>query len=438
MRTIHHLTAAMLFGTFAGAMARADDVKLLPVGPAWAQNSVNVVIFRNDPITTHGDHQYVAYYNADGNVVVAERTIGQANWRPTVTPLKGNVKDAHNMISLIADGDGYLHLSWDHHGNPLRYARSKAPGSLEFEQMPMTGRTENNVTYPQFFQLADGNLIFMYRDGSSGRGNLAFNRYDAKTKTWTQVHNNFISGEGRRNAYWQACVDAKGRLHVSWVWRDSPNVASNHDLCYARSDDGGNTWVKSDGTPYALPITAATAEIASPVPQKSELINQTSMCTDGDGNPVIATYFRPNGAAVVQYVIVRHDGKAWQTIPVTQRQKPFSLSGAGSKAIPISRPQVLARSKNGKTGIWVIFRDEERGSRVSMAGCDDLSNPTWTTRDLTDFSVRYWEPSYDHIRWQRDGVLDLYVQMAGQGDGETLEEIEPQTAHVLEWTPPEN
>jgi hypothetical protein len=88
--------------------------------------------------------------------------------------------------------------------------------------------------------------------------------------------------------------------------------------------------------------------------------------------------------------------------------------------------------------VWVIFRDEERGSRVSMAACTDIANPQWTTTDLTDFSVRYWEPSYDHVRWQRDGVLDLYVQMAGQGDGEKLEEIAPQKAQVLEWMPPES
>ena len=416
-------------------LAHADDVKLMPIGNAWAKNSINVTDFRNDPITTSGNDQYAAYYNADGHVVIARRKLDAAEWKITVTNLTGKVTDAHNVISIIADGDNYLHLSWDHHGNPLRYAQSKEPGSLEFEKMPMTGITETNVTYPQFFKLPDGNLIFMYRDGASGRGNLVIDRYDTKEKKWTQLYANLISGEGKRNAYWEACVDGKGAIHVSWVWRESADVASNHDICYARSEDGGQTWIKSDGTRYAMPITAKTAEIVSKVPQKSDLINQTSMCTDTDGNPVIATYFRPANEKVVQYFIVRYDGKAWQTIQATNRKTPFSLAGVGSKQVPISRPQVLARSKDGKTGVWVIFRDVERGSKVSVAGCPDLTNPIWTTRDLTDFSVRSWEPSYDHIRWQRDGVLDLYVQMAGQGDGEKLEEISPQPANVLEWMP---
>lgn len=434
--TQRRLAAVCALGALAnGPALLAADAQLLPIGDAWAKNSVNVTIFRNDPITTIGEKQYATYYNADGHVVIAERTIGQTAWTPTVTPLTGKVADAHNVISMIADGDGYLHLSWDHHGDPLRYARSKAPGSTEFETLPMSGKTETNVTYPQFFKLADGNLIFVYRDGASGRGNLAINRYDTKTKTWSQMHANLISGENKRNAYWQACVDGKGSIHMSWVWRESGDVATNHDICYARSDDGGKTWVKSDGKSYTLPITAATAEIAAPVPQKQELINQTSMCTDTDGHPIIATYFRPVAAKVVQYFIVRHDGTKWQTIQATERKTSFSLSGGGSKQIPISRPQVLARNADGKSGVWIIFRDTERGSRVSMAACEDLANPTWTTTDLTDFSVGYWEPSYDHVRWQRDSVLNLFVQVTGQGDGETLQDVAPTPAQVLEWTP---
>jgi predicted lipoprotein with Yx(FWY)xxD motif len=428
---------------FAGSRANAQDTsppageaKLLEVGKGWAANSVNTAVFRTDPITTWKDKQFVAYYDADSRVVIATRTLGNTTWTPTVTSLTGNTKDAHNVISIIADGDGYLHMAWDHHGHPLRYVKSVAPGSIEFtKKIPMTGQFENKVTYPQFFKLADGSLIFLYRDGGSGRGNLALNHYDTKAQKWTQVHSNFISGENQRNAYPQSTVDSKGSIHISWVWRETGNVATNHDVCYARSDDGGKTWCKSDGTPYALPITLATAEIAAPVPQKHELINQTSMCTDSDGHPIIATYFRPEGTTVPQFFVIAHDGKTWRTIQVSNRTTPFSLSGGGSKAIPISRPQVLAKSADGKTSVSVIYRDLERGSKVSASHSADLSSGEWTTRDLTDFGVRFWEPSYDHIRWERDGILNLFVQSTGQGDGEQLEAIEPQPVFVLEWMP---
>lgn len=409
---------------------------LTPLGRAWAANSVNAVVFRQDPITTHNDRQYTAYYDAEGRVIIASRTIGQKTWTNAHTGLRGNVKDAHNSISIIADGDGFLHIAWDHHGHPLRYARSRLPGVADFETpQPMTGKNEQNVTYPQFLRQADGNLIFLFRDGASGQGNLAINHYDVKSRRWEQLHANLVSGEGQRSAYWQACLDRKGSIHLSWVWRETGDVATNHDLCYARSDDGGRTWKNSDGSAFRLPITAASAEIASPIPQKHELINQTSMCADDVGRPIIATYFRPPGEKVVQYFVVHHDGRAWKTVRVTNRATPFSLSGGGSKQIPISRPQVVTRSEKGQTRVWLIFRDEERDNLVSVAHCPDLTTPQWTIEDLTDFSVRYWEPTFDHVRWQRDGVLDLYVQRVGQGDGEGLEVIAPQPAHVLEWTP---
>jgi hypothetical protein len=83
------------------------------------------------------------------------------------------VRDAHNAIGIAVDGRGVLHVAWDHHNSPLRYARGIAPGSLELgETIPMTGRRETRVTCPEFYNLADGGLLFIYRDGASGSGNL--------------------------------------------------------------------------------------------------------------------------------------------------------------------------------------------------------------------------------------------------------------------------
>jgi hypothetical protein len=39
-------------------------------------------------------------------------------------------------------------------------------------------------------------------------GELVMNRYEAKTRTWTQLHGELIGGEGRRSAHWQIAVDA--------------------------------------------------------------------------------------------------------------------------------------------------------------------------------------------------------------------------------------
>ncbi len=411
--------------------AKEIDGKLVKVGDGYSATSVNTAVFRGSSLATHGNTQYIAYYDGDGYVTLGKRMLGSHEWEIRRSQYKGKVSDAHNVISIGVDGEGYLHVSFDHHGHPLHYAKSVAPGSLELGDMTaMTGKDEQDVTYPEFYTLKDGNLIFAYRSGASGRGNLVLNRYDTKTNTWSRVHDVLIDGEGERNAYWQMFADPKGVLHLSWVWRETWLVETNHDLCYARSDDGGKTWKRSDGSLYQLPITEATAEKAWEVPQNSELINQTSMTADANGNPFIATYWRDGDSKVPQYRLVWHDGKKWQMSTVGERITPFSLSGGGTKMIPIARPRIVS---DGKKACF-IFRDQERGSKVSVAYTPKLGKKDWKVTDMTDFSVDAWEPSHDLNLWNDQRQLHVFVQASHQGDGEKIADTKEKTepVYVLE------
>ena len=395
------------------------DVSLVPAGEGWSQTSINTAVFRGSSVISHGNDQYVSYYDKDGYVVLGKRKLGSDKWQLQRTQYKGNIRDGHNVISIGVDGDGYLHASFDHHGNPLHYAKSVAPGSLELGDMqPMVGTNEQDVTYPEFYTMPNGDLIFAYRSGASGRGNLVLNRYSVADKKWNRLHDILIDGEGQRNAYWQMFVDPKGVMHLSWVWRETWLVETNHDLCYARSSDGGKTWQRSDGTDYALPITMATAEVAWEIPQNSELINQTSMTADGKGNPYIATYWRDQDSKVPQYRLVWHDGNEWKMTQVGNRHTPFSLSGGGTKMIPISRPRIASDGKKA----YYIFRDTERGSKVTVAYTPKLGDADWKVADVTDFSVDAWEPSFDTNLWNNRRKLNVFVQTTHQGDGERLAE----------------
>ena len=407
--------------------------KLIPVGDGWAGNSINTVVFRKNSVVSKGNIQFTAYYNNDGFLTIAKRKLNSKKWEITTAKYKGNIKDAHNSISIMLDGDGYLHVSWDHHGNELRYARSVKPYSAELGQkMQMTGQNETNVTYPEFYNFPNGDLIFMYRDGRSGKGNLVMNRYDLKTKTWEQLHSNLIDGENRQNAYWQACIDKQGVIHISWVWRSSPDVASNNSMCYARSTDSGKSWEKSTGEKYQLPINAANAEYAWKIPQRSELINQTSMTTDDAGNPFIATYWRDSISPFPQYRIIYKTTSGWQTKCVCSRKTGFSLSGGGTKRIPIARPQILVKGKSEKTRITILFRDEERDSKVSKAVLNSLKSDEWRITDLTDFSVGEWEPTYDTELWKAKSKLNIFVQKVFQVDGEGVANVKPEMVYILE------
>ena len=469
---------------------------LTEIGPGYSSTSVNTAVFRTNSVITHGDTQYASYYNPDGYVTLAKRELGTTDWTVAPTQYKGNVSDGHNVISMGVDGEGYLHVAFDHHGHPLHYARSKAPGSLELGEMePMTGIDEGNVTYPEFYTLSNGDLLFIYRSGASGRGNMAINRYDVATRTWQRVQDSLIDGEEERSPYGQFYHDANDVMHVSWVWRETWLVETNHDLCYARSSDGGRTWQRSDGTDYTLPITASNAEYAWRIPQNSELINQTSMTADAASHPYIVTYWRETSdqeplqggqasslsqtseqgaqasslsqtseqgahpsslsqnseqgaqasslsqtseqggqasslstGSIPQYRVIWHDGHKWHSRQITDRKTPFSLSGGGTKMIPVSRPRVVADGDY----IAMIFRDKERGSRVSIAETTTGAEGDWTVTDLTDFDVDAWEPSIDTDLWRAQKKLHIFVQPTSQGDGERVIDRTPTPVSILE------
>ena len=403
------------------------------VANGWARNSVNTVIFRKHSLYTFNDHQHIAFYDNNRDLILGKRQIGTSSWLLNRTQYKGNAFDAHNTISLIIDSEGYIHVSWDHHNSYLRYAKSKEPESLELgEEEPMIGTLEKVVTYPEFHELPTGDLLFAYRSGESGSGDLVINKYDTLTEKWTRLHDNLIDGEGQRNAYWQMTTDDLGRIHLSWVWRESADVASNHDMNYAVSPDGGKTWFNSKGQPYALPITEQSAEIVSVIPQYSELINQTSITTDANNNPLIASYWKDSSDQAPQYKVIHFDGEEWKTYSLDFRSLKFSLSGVGTKAIPIARPQLVC-SPNGT--VHLIFRDAERSSKVSVASSHIGNLDNWTVEDLTVEGYKSWEPSYDPVIWKKNQKLHLFLQNTIQVDGEGISNSPPTAIKVLEWTP---
>ncbi|RZK19038.1 MAG: neuraminidase [Pedobacter sp.] len=421
----------------ASSIAQENNISTIALD-GWANNSVNAVIFRKNSLVTFKGNQYSAYYDQEQFLVLAKRKSESQQWITEKTQYKGDAADAHKSISIMIDGAGFLHVAWGQHNNALNYAKGISPGTLRLgEKQSMTSKKENKVSYPEFYKLRNGDLLFFYRDGGSGNGNLMINRYSVKNKTWNCVQDGLIDGEGKRNAYWQVAIDKTGTLHLSWVWRESPDVASNHDLCYARSKDGGMHWEKSTGKKYTLPINATNAEYALKIPEKSELINQTSMFADETGSVFITSYWRSVNESIPQYHIIFNDGKGWVVNDLSFRKTAFSLSGSGTKKIPISRPQIITWKKAKHYAAGIIFRDEERGSKVSIAINENIYGRQWAIKDLTNEFVGDWEPSYDTELWKNNGILNLFLQKVVQVDGEGRSKSEPTAVKVLEWKPGE-
>ncbi|MCF8715523.1 BNR repeat-containing protein [Joostella atrarenae] len=405
--------------------------QLKGIGKGWSKNSVNAVVFRKNAVTTYKNNQYVAYYDDNGYVTLAKRKLDTDDWEIVTTKYRGIVNDAHRSISIMIDGDGFLHMAWNHHASNLQYVKSNVPEGLTLSnKLDMIGQNELNVTYPEFYKLPNGDLLFLYRDGGSGNGNLVINRYSIAEKRWRRIQDILIDGEGERNAYWQAFIDKLGVIHLSWVWRESPNISTNHDICYARSKDFGETWQKSTGESYELPINLNTAEYAFKIKQNSQLINSTSMFATKEGTPYIATYFSSEKSLVPQFYLLFKKFGTWSMRKVSNRTTPFKLSGGGTKKIPISRPQIVVSEDKKK--VYLIYRDIENDNRISIRESLNSNYTKWKSSIITNFSVESWEPIYDAELWKDQEKLHLYVQKVGQGDGEGLESMPAQMVYIYE------
>jgi YD repeat-containing protein len=416
--------------TMAERPLRAPQVSEYRLGPAYAATEINATIFRLQAVTSDAHTQYAVYYDPAGNITVARRALGDAGFTLETLPIAGRVRDAHNDVVLGLSADGVLHLSYDHHNEPLHYRFAADGGNLAelSPEAPMTGRLESRVTYPTFIPDAAGGLYFFYRDGQSGNGRLCVNHYDPATHVWSIVQSPLLEGAGWSSPYWwRPEVGPDGVLHVAWCWRDSPDASTNHDICYVCSRDGGRTWQNSAGKMVTLPVTRDSDTVVQDIPTGQNLINSCALATDAQGRPHIAYYCNgPDG--VPQYFHLWFDGVKWSAQQVSQRTQKFSLAGQGTLDIPISRPEI-AISRAGTA--YLITRDRDCGGGVRLYAARPPYDH-WQTLDVIPGPLGDWEPTYDLARWRRDGVLSLFVLPVHQGNNETVTSFPPQTAQVVE------
>src|SRR5262249_53223687 len=153
-----------------------------------------------------------------------------------------------------------------------------------------------------------GNLVFAYRDGSSGSGNYIFNTYNLATRTWSRLINTpLIDGQGIYSAYPVGPIlGPDGYYHLVWVWRDTPDAATNHDLSYIRSRDLVS-WQTAGGTALALPIRFGTGPVVDPVPAMGGMINNnTKIGFDAQMRPIVA-YHKYDAAGNTQLYDARFE-----------------------------------------------------------------------------------------------------------------------------------
>jgi hypothetical protein len=337
------LLLALTAGRGAGA---ASEGELLD--HVWAGHPVGFALL------VERGNQFVAYYDAERRLTVLGRRRGETAWTrirppgvPTAHGRDSNVTgwDSHNYLRLALDRDGHVHLSGNMHVDPLVYYRTRVPFDVAtFERLDrMTGERERHCTYPVFFKDAAGELLFRYRDGGSGNGRDIYNAYDPETQAWRRLLGTpLLDGEGKCNAYaLDPVLGPDGRFHLVWMWRDTPDCATNHTLSYARSRDLVH-WENSRGEPLALPITLTTGEVIDAARPGEGLINMTfNLGFDARQRPV-AVYHRYDAQHRSQAFVARPDGAGWSISQASDWDFTWAFSGGGSIAaeVTLGAPQL--------------------------------------------------------------------------------------------------
>jgi hypothetical protein len=312
--------------------------QIIEIDKVWAGHPVGFCLL------THENRQYIAYYNAERSMVVGQRDLDEDEFSLHVMPrtsrdTHGGTStvlgwDSHNSVTLGIDKEGFIHLSGNMHVHPITYFRSTKPNDISTLQqhMTMVGPNEQRCTYPHFMNTKEGELIFHYRDGGSGNGNEIYNIYSCESKTWSRMLDvPLTDGQGLMNAYQtQPNVLEDGWYHVYWVWRDTPDCSTNHDLSYMKSPDLKN-WYNAFGKAIQLPATLdQKSVIVDPIPVKGGIINLAAkLCLD-ENYKAQFVYHKYDDTGNLQFYAAKLKGKKWVIRQITDWDYRWEFSGNGS------------------------------------------------------------------------------------------------------------
>ncbi len=391
------------------------------VGRAFAGTSLPATL------RTHDSIQYVAYYDENQQVTLAQRHLGETEWVSRKLPLNANWNNHVGIKGLIVDREGLLHLSGNMHARPLVYWRTTVPyncptlaerGIHHIDTLEpinrMVGTQENRVTYERFRVLPDGRLIFHYRHGGSGRGQEIYNVYEPETRTWRRfLDQPLISGGGRSNAYMRGpTVGPDGWHHLIWMWRNTPAVETNHSLSHARSRDLLQ-WETITGEALPLPITPDDiGTIIDPVPVNGGLHNSNHhFCFDRQGR-VVVTYYKHDQDGDTQAYAARFEDGQWVIRQVSDWEGHHVFRGHGAgpatfgTSLSLSPPRqhgddrLALPYRHWKAGDGLLLIDEETLTTVGTAPPRPPRFPPELQHPTSNFT--HEDGSRMRVRWAED------------------------------------
>lgn len=387
-------------------------------------------------IIRFGQLAHVAWLDEteEGFSVRVQTTDTNTGWSSPVFTI-GEAQDNHGGPALTVDAEGYLHVLYYPHHSPMRYRRSVRPNDgSEWTPVEKVGV---DLTYPAVVCAKDGTLIMVARRSFDDRPwDLELWR-KAPGKAWARkaavLHARY--GKYAQFAASLAWGSDHSTLHLAariyekgeWDGQEEPTTT----VGYLRSENGGESWTKSDGSPVALPATAETIElIAAGERGDGSVYAIGSMAVGPDDLPYIPYSVRKGGSSDAFLASPTGEG-AWRRTHLNpylpdgyEEWDLFMLGGVSfgasgealvaTTALPLEREDLgwgepetelaLFRSSNGEEG----FRAEIVGSPdpTTLRWLPNLERPTGFNRMPTVPSLIYTEGSNgesgNRVYWLRN------------------------------------
>lgn len=463
----------------------ASDYEVLWSYNGAIRSHLSVPIQDNCVTTSDGD-VYTIYVNPTKGITLTQTLAGEDTCTALDlgTFLPGDPfetgtdwsTDSHDFMVVGISADGYLHVSGNMHAQSLKYARcqlnisSPAAKAASFanianwsyatnpdghghKYLPMVPAHDhevqtqddgvpsiNGVTYPNFVRISNGDLIFIYRWGASGKGDTYMNRWDTGTHAWVRVGKMIDeltpdANNTNYNAYPQKFVPGPNRdIHMIYCLRNTGSPTTNIGMYYIRFTnlDGAAGAVDSAGNVKVLPLShddGATAanrlpEVASPTAptpsfQPPFLLNNGGACVDRDGFIHACVSFQPAAGNPHQNYHLWRDAAGWHQEQITSyphgvnRNMIFAI---GDGRVFIVGAAVADGDRNG-IRCWECTPDGSRDSFL-ISEFDEVGELTFDTRAMDEH-----------------GLLRMFIG-GGQGwynDGGDNELTTPDTPPVAHW-----
>lgn len=297
-------------------------------------------------------YQYVVYYDKYHNMCIASRTgkynkkLGQYEKFSKFKYVRLNSvieNDSHNYTTVFVDSKGYVHVSGNMHSSEMNYWRTEKPYDIRSIRKVtlIPDGDKKHCSYPCFFLNRNTNeLMFTYRDGGSGNGDLYL--YVFKKGRWEFVDVLFAGKNSSDNNYVFGLVGEQpqdlynpytGYYELLYLWRETPNASTCKRLCYVRTRDF-RSFENSKGEPVKLPLTSSTtACVIDDVPVNGGLLNTCwRMCSTSFGTFIVYHKYDSNGDSQLYSVLINSaENKMVGPTPLTRWKKGrYEFGGGGS------------------------------------------------------------------------------------------------------------